>query len=64
MIEELEERTIGSPVLFMGQDRDVVAAVANNKVIFEAPIQLPSGAGEAGFYLLRVQFAPLSRGPT
>jgi hypothetical protein len=59
VIEELEERIIGSPVLFMAQDRDTVAAVANNQVILEAAIQLPSGSGEALFHLIAFHYSSL-----
>jgi hypothetical protein len=57
VIEKLEERIVGSSVLFMSQDRDTVAAVADNQVSPEAPIQIPSGAGEAVFYLFRGHFS-------
>ncbi len=54
MIEKLEDDLIGflpGFVSLVGDDREVVAAKADNQVAREAVIQLPSAAGEALYYL-------------
>jgi hypothetical protein len=64
VVEDLEDRPIGSPILFMGQKGKTVAVVADKQVILEAVIERPSGLDELFFHLFSLHFLPLSSTPS
>ena len=64
VIDELEDGIVGLPRFFAGQDGESIVVVANDQIIFEAAVQVPTSAGEALFYFFRRNFPPLSRCPT
>ena len=41
VIENLEERIIGFPMLSVGQERNALAVVADKQVILEAAVEVP-----------------------
>ena len=47
MIEDLEEGFLCTPRFFMGQDGDAITAIADDQVVFEAAVEVPSCISEA-----------------
>ena len=47
MIEKLEGGIICTPRFFVGQYGDAIIAIADEQVVFEATVKIPSGISEA-----------------
>jgi hypothetical protein len=58
VIEQLEARIgiIGSPRFLVGEERQAVAVVADNQIVRETTVDVPSGASETLLYLFSVHF--------
>jgi hypothetical protein len=47
VIEKLEGGVLYIPRFFVGQDGDTITAIADDQIVFEATVKIPSGIGEA-----------------
>ncbi len=54
VIEKLEDGIICTPRFFVGQDGDSITAIADDQVVFEATVKIPSSISEALFYLFPI----------
>ena len=63
VVEKFKDGILFTPRFFVGQDGDTITAKADEQVVFEATVKLPSNSSEALFYVFLVHVLPLFRIP-